>query len=613
MFQLIITMFIMFLGKRFFINGFRAIIYKSPNMDTLVALSSTASFIYSVVMTFLLTENPSMVHHLYYESAAIVITLVSVGKYIESKSKAKTKDSIEKLLALAPNTAIIVDEKGQREVPTETINVGDTILVKPGAKVPLDGIVTDGNGSINESMLTGESMPIEKQIGDSVIGGSVSINGALYVKVTHIGEDTTLSKIIRFVEDAQGKKAPIAKIADNVSGVFVPIVIVIAVLSAVIWLLVGEDFSFAIKIFTSVLVIACPCSLGLATPTAIVVGTGLGASHGILIRSGEALEKTYKTNVAIFDKTGTVTVGNPTVTDIISNLKNQEELLSIAFPLEKLSDHPIAKAICNECENRNLKEIYAITNFENHIGKGITANLSEGKTAIVGNIKLMKENNIDISEFNSQYNNLLMQGKTVIFVAVNSALKGLISISDKIKENAKESLYMLKQRGIKTVLLTGDNKLSANYIGNIIGADEIISEVLPTQKAEVVKRFQQEGKTVMMIGDGINDAPALAQADIGCAIGNGSDIAIDSAQIVLMKNDISHVSKAINLSHLTIRNIKQNLFWAFCYNVLGIPIAAGVLYKAFGILLSPMIGGIAMSLSSIFVVGNALRLRSKKI
>lgn len=622
--QLLLTIPVLILGKKFFVGGFRSLLHRNPNMDTLVAVSATASFLYSLVMTFLITDHPHLVHSLYYESAAVVVALVSVGKYMEASNKEKTKEAITGLMALAPENAILVDENGQWEVPLSMIKVGDTVLVKPGARVPLDGVVTSGSGSVNEAMLTGESLPVEKHEGSEVIGGSVSVDGALYVEVTRVGEDTTLAKIIRFVEEAQGRKAPIAKIADKVAGVFVPVVMTIALVAGVFWMIFGpglgvegDVFSFALKIFTSVLVIACPCALGLATPTAIIVGTGLGASKGILIRSGEALEQTHKVQVVILDKTGTVTEGKPVVTDLVA--EDEEALLRTAYLLERLSEHPLAKAVCETAKQQEemmLSETAAsnrITEFQNISGRGLTAVDGDGFTLLAGNTALLKENEVSIETYRAVAEKLQAQGKTLVFVARGGQAIGVIAIADTIKPDAKNAIAELKRYGIRTVLLTGDNRAAAEFIGAEAGVDEVIAEVLPTQKAEVVRDYQSTGKCVMMVGDGINDAPALVQAEVGCAIGNGSDIAIDSAKIVLMKSELMDVVRAIRLSRLTIRNIKQNLFWAFCYNVLGIPVAAGVLYPAFGLLLSPMIGGLAMSLSSLFVVTNALRLKTKRL
>ncbi|NLG02695.1 MAG: copper-translocating P-type ATPase [Clostridia bacterium] len=621
--QMVLCLFVLFFGRKFFISGYQSLFHGNPNMDTLVAISSTASFLYSFVMTLLISDQPHSVHNLYYESAAIVVALVSLGKHMEAQNMEKTKSAITRLMSLAPDTAILVNKTGEQEshqeVAANTIKTGEVILVKKGMRIPLDGVIVSGNGSINEAMLTGESMPVEKLKEDHVIGGSILTEGLLYVKVTHTGADTTLSKIIKFVEDAQGKKAPISKIADQVAGVFVPIVVLISLASAIIWLLSGAQFAFVIKIFTSILVIACPCAMGLATPTAIIVGTGLGASNGILIRSGEALEITHKVTTTIFDKTGTITTGNPIVSAIVSeHSADEEELLQIAYSLETLSQHPLSKAICQEAEYRidtekmHLAE-YQLHDYVNLTGKGLSARNEQGVLFLAGNQSMMEDFQIDTSVWQEKALGFQSQGKTVVFIAKATKLLGLIAISDAIKEDAAAAVSKLKQMGIKTVLLTGDSEASAQYIGEQAGTDLVYAKVLPTEKADYVKKFQEKGEVVLMVGDGINDAPALTQADIGCAIGNGSDIAIDSAQIVLMKNQLMDVPRAIHLSKQTIRNIKQNLFWAFCYNVLCIPIAAGVLYPMTGILLSPMIGAVAMSLSSLFVVTNALRLGRRKI
>lgn len=608
--QLLLAAPVLVLGRRYFISGFRSLFHGVPNMDTLVALSASASMLYSLVMTFLMTDEPHNVHNLYFESAAVVVALVSVGKYLEQRSQEKTRDAITRLLKLTPDTAILVDENGQWEVPTEKIKTGDTVLIKPGARIPLDGTVLRGNGSADESMLTGESLPVDKAPGSEVIGGSVSVSGALYVRVTRTGEDTTLSRIIRFVEDAQGKKAPIAKAVDKVAGVFVPAVLAVAVLAAVIWLLTGAELAFAVKIFTCVLVIACPCAMGLATPTAIIVGTGKGASQGILIRSGEALEIAHRTSVVIFDKTGTLTEGKPQVTDVAAD--DETALFQAAYGLEALSDHPVAAAICSAATDRGVSAS-PVQALENVPGRGIRGSSPEGDVLLGGNEAFMRENQVDTARLSEKLAALQKQGKTVMLFARNGEALGLLAVADRIRDNAGQAVAALKEMKIKTVLLTGDHRAAAEDIGARAGVDEVVAQVLPTEKAAVVQRYQAQGATVMMVGDGINDAPALVQADVGCAIGNGSDIAIDAADVVLMRSDPMDVSRAVRLSRLTIRNIRQNLFWAFCYNTLAIPIAAGVLYPSLHLLLSPMIGGLAMSLSSLFVVTNALRLRGKKL
>ena len=609
MVQLLITVIILILGKKFFISGFKSLFNLSPNMDSLVALSSTASLIFSIVMTFIIKDNPHAVHNLYYESAAVVVSLVSVGKYLEERSKSKATDAVSALMSLNPENAILVDENGQWEVPVSMIKEGDIILVKHGMQIPLDAVVIDGYAHADESMLTGESIPVEKNISSEITAGSILLDGALTAKVIRTGENTTLAKIIKFVEEAGSKKAPIARIADKVAGVFVPVLISIGFVAGLIWFAITKDFSFSVKIFTSVLVIGCPCAMGLATPTAIIVGTGLGAKNGILIKNAEALETIHKADVVIFDKTGTVTEGKMSVTDIIS--EDKEETLKIAYSLEKLSDHPISKAICKYAKEKETED-YFISKFQSLAGSGLEAENEKGEKVFAGNERLMEENGISVQEIKDSVDTLRSNGKTVVFIGKEKSLIGIIAVADTVKKDAEETIKELKKMGLITVMLTGDNKNTAEYIGFETGFDKIVSEVLPIEKADVVKKFREEGKTVIMVGDGINDAPALAEADIGCAVGNGSYVALEEAEIVLMKNDLKDVGQAIKLSRITLKNIRQNLFWAFCYNTLAILVAAGVLYPAFNLLLSPMIGAIAMSLSSLFVVTNALSLNKRK-
>ena len=609
--QLLLTVPVLYCGRNFFISGFKALFHGAPNMDSLVAIGSACSFAYSIVMTFLISDHPHIyVHNLYYESSAIVLTLVSLGKFLESRNMQKTKGAITALMQLAPDTAVLAATG--REVPTNTLKVGDLVLVKPGVRIPTDGIVTEGESSVNESMLTGESLPVEKQVGGEVIGGSVNQNGILYVKVTRIGEDTTLSRIIRFVEDAQGKKAPISKTADKVAGVFVPTVICIALLAAIAWAISGQPFPFVLKVFTSVLVIACPCALGLATPTAIMVGTGLGAKQGILIRSGEILEITHSVDTVVLDKTGTVTQGKPAVTKVIPYECDETTLLEAAASIEAVSSHPLAEAITAYAKETGLTTPAKPDTFENISGQGLKAQIN-GETVLAGNRRLLDANHVSVQPLAAQAECLAAQGETPMYFARSDRLLGLISVSDPVKESGVTAIEKLKTQGIQTVLLTGDNHAAANHIASLIGVDQVIAEVLPEEKAGVIQKLQQEGRRVMMVGDGINDAPALTQADIGCAIGSGSDIAIESADIVLMRDDLQDVSRALQLSASTLRNIKQNLFWAFCYNTIGIPIAAGLLYLFGGPLLSPLFAGAAMSLSSVCVVGNALRLGRAKL
>lgn len=614
--QLILTIPILSAGRNFYIIGFKTLIRGNPNMDSLVAIGTSSAFIYSFIMTILIPTDGGAVHKLYYESAAVVVTLVMLGKYMEGRSKSKTSGAIKKLMELTPDTAIVLRNEKEVEVSIEELEICDIVVIKPGARVPLDGMVIAGNSSVDESMLTGESIPVEKGLEDEVIGGSINYNGVLQVKIKRVGEDTVLSKIIKLMEDAQGKKAPISKVADKVAGYFVPAVIGIAVVSSLIWLLLGHDLAFVLTIFVSVLVIACPCALGLATPTAIMVGTGLGASHGILIKSGEALETTHKIKAVVLDKTGTITEGKPKVVEVVSKRLNKEELLNIAAAVEISSEHPLAKAIVDAAKDSRERA----ENFNSVTGMGVEATLvSDGKRVLVGNGKLLGERGISKEEYKEETERMASRGQTPMYVVIyengsdRGVLEGVISVADTIKKTSVEAIERIKQLGIKVYMLTGDNKLTASYIGDQVHVDEVIAEVLPGDKAQVVKKLQEEGRKVMMVGDGINDAPALVQADVGTAIGNGSDVAIESSDIVLMKSDLNDVYKAIKLSRLTINNIKQNLFWAFFYNTIGIPIAAGALYLINGTLLSPMLGGFAMSLSSVCVVINALRLRSKKL
>ena len=608
--QLLLAIPVLYCGRHFFTGGFKALFHGNPNMDSLVAIGSACSFAYSVVMTFLISDDPhTYVHNLYYESAAVVLTLVSLGKFLESRNMQKTKGAITALMRLAPDTAILADSG--REIPSKDLKTGDRVLVKPGARIPADGIVTGGESSVNEAMLTGESLPVEKEAGSEVIGGSVNLSGVLYVEVTHTGADSTLSRIIRFVEDAQGKKAPISKTADKVAGVFVPTVITIALVCAIAWALAGQPFSFVLRVFTSVLVIACPCALGLATPTAIMVGTGLGARHGILIRSGEILEITHSVDTVVLDKTGTVTQGEPAVTEITA-LADSQILLETAAAVESVSAHPLAKAITAYTSEHGVAAPHRPESFETLSGRGLRARLN-GREVLAGNQRLLEEGGVDPSPLLEQAHRLAAQGETPMFFALDGQLLGLISVADPVKATSAEAIRQMKAAGIRTVLLTGDSQAAAQHIGALVGVDEVIAQVLPEEKAGVIQKLQAQGRKVMMVGDGINDAPALTQAEVGCAIGSGSDIAIESADIVLMRDDLQDVPRALRLSAKTLRNIKENLFWAFCYNTIGIPIAAGALYLFGGPLLSPMFAGAAMSLSSVCVVGNALRLGRTKL
>jgi len=609
--QLVLTTIILINGRKFYLVGFKSLFKGHPNMDSLVAIGTGSAFIYSLIMTIGIPSNPESAHNLYYESAAVVVTLVMLGKYMEGRSKNKTSEAIRKLMELAPDTAIVIRDGEQVEVPVDEVTIGETILIKPGSRIPLDGVILEGSTSVDESMLTGESIPVEKTNGDEVIGGSVNYQGAVSVKVTHVGADTTLAKIVKMMEDAQGKKAPISKVADTVAGYFVPTVMEIAVVAAIIWALLGHDITFVLTIFVSVLVIACPCALGLATPTAIMVGTGLGANHGILIKSGEALEISHKVNAVVLDKTGTITEGKPSVTQLITRDISDEELLMIAASCEQVSEHPLGTAIVNEAKTRKI-ELQEVTKFQSITGQGIQANI-ENKIYYIGNKKLCVEQQIDYTEYEVEATELANKGQTPMFVGSEGIVIGIVAVADTLKETSAEAIQKIKGLGIEVYMLTGDNKLTADYIGQKVNVDHVIAEVLPSDKASVVEKLQKEGKCVMMVGDGINDAPALVQADVGVAIGSGSDIALDSSDVVLMKSDLHDVYKAIKLSKATIRNIKQNLFWAFFYNACGLPLAAGALYAINGMLLSPVIGGFAMSLSSVCVVSNALRLRSIKL
>ncbi|MGN0277489.1 MAG: heavy metal translocating P-type ATPase [Hominisplanchenecus sp.] len=610
--QLILTTAVLICGRKFYIVGFKTLFRGHPNMDSLVAIGTGSAFVYSLIQTVLIPENHMYVENLYYESAAVVVTLVMLGKYLEARSKGKTTDAIKKLMQLAPDTAILVENGTRREVPAGEVKKGSLILIRPGSRIPLDAVVVKGNSSVDESMLTGESIPVEKNVGDEIIGGSMNGNGAMEAEVIRTGKDTTLSKIIRLMEEAQGKKAPISKLADTVAGYFVPAVILTAILAAVAWTIAGKDLAFVLNIFVCVLVIACPCALGLATPTAIMVGTGVGAGHGILVKSGEALETAHLVNAVVLDKTGTITEGKPRVVGVVSEQGEEEKLLALAASCEHSSEHPLGMALVEEAQERGL-ELQDAQQFENLTGRGICAVIGE-KQAAVGNSRLLTELEVNLPEkLQKKAQEMAEKGQTPMFVIVDGRAKGIIAVADTVKESSAQAVEAMKKLGLQVYMLTGDNKRTAAYIGRQVHVDEVIAEVLPGDKAAVVERLQKEGKRVMMVGDGINDAPALAQADIGVAIGSGSDIAMESSDIVLMKSDLMDVKRAICLSRATLRNIKENLFWAFCFNMLGIPLAAGVFYAFGGPLLSPMFGGLAMSCSSVLVVSNALRLRTLKL
>ncbi|NFE73959.1 cadmium-translocating P-type ATPase [Clostridium botulinum] len=609
--QIALTLPVMLVGYKFYKVGIKNLFKLSPNMDSLISIGTLAAFLYGIFAIVKINQgNSEYAMHLYFESAAVILTLITLGKYLEAVSKGKTSQAIKALMGLAPKSATVIRNGIESIIPIEEVVAGDIVLVKPGEKLPVDGEVIEGSTSIDESMLTGESIPVEKEIGSNVIGASINKTGFIKYKATKVGKDTALAQIVKLVEEAQGSKAPIAKLADVISAYFVPIVIGLAIIAAVAWIVAGESMIFALTIFISVLVIACPCALGLATPTAIMVGTGKGAENGVLIKGGEALETTYKLNTIVFDKTGTITEGKPKVTDILVNNITENEILSLAASAEKGSEHPLGEAIVKEAEDRKL-QLKEINKFNAIPGHGIEVLIDE-KNIFLGNKKLMQEKNVDISSLDAQSERLSNDGKTPMYISINSELKGIIAVADTVKENSKEAIETLHSMGIKVAMITGDNKNTANAIAKQVGIDIVLAEVLPEDKANEVAKLQKDGDKVGMVGDGINDAPALAKADIGIAIGSGTDVAIESADIVLMKSDLMDVPTAIKLSKATIRNIKENLAWAFGYNILGIPVAMGILHIFGGPLLNPMIAAGAMSFSSVSVLLNALRLRNFK-
>ncbi len=609
--QLILTIPAIVAGNKFYTVGFKALYRRSPNMDSLIAIGTSAAFIYGLYAIYeILTGNHMMVMELYFETAAVIITLILLGKYLEAVSKGKTSEAIKKLMGMQPKTALVIHDGKEMVIPIEEVEVGDIVLVKPGEKIPVDGVVIEGYSSVDESMLTGESIPIEKHVGDTVIGGSINKNGSLQFQTSKVGKDTVLSQIIKLVEDAQGSKAPIAKMADIISGYFVPIVISISIIASILWFVTGHSTVFALTIFISVLVIACPCALGLATPTAIMVGTGKGAEYGVLIKGGEALETAHKIKTIVFDKTGTITEGKPRVTDIISRGDiSEDELLSLAASGERGSEHPLGEAIVKAQQDKNLP-LKKVESFMSIPGRGIEVKI-EGKNLLLGNKKLMLEKNIPL-DLESESNRLAAEGKTPMYVAIEESLVGIIAVADVVKENSRKAIKRLHDMGIQVAMITGDNQRTAEAIAREVGIDIVLAEVLPEDKANEVKKLQDQGQKVAMVGDGVNDAPALAQADVGIAIGSGTDVAMESADIVLMRSDLLDVVTAIQLSKSTIRNIKQNLFWAFAYNSAGIPLAAGILYLFGGPLLDPMFAAGAMALSSVSVLSNALRLKRFK-
>lgn len=614
--QLFLTIIVMYAGRDFYKRGFKTLIKRAPNMDSLVALGTSVAFIYSFVLTIEIILNPhnhDLAMSLYYESAATIITLILLGKYLEARSTSKTSDALKMLLELAPKKATIIKDNQQYEINIEDIEIGDIILVKAGEKIAVDGVVIKGITSVDESMISGESMPVNKQVGDNVVSATLNLNGSIEYEARKISEDSTLAQIIRLVENAQATKAPIARLADVISGYFVPIVIGLAIFAGLAWsIFSNQDIRFVITIVTSVLIIACPCALGLATPTAIMVATGRAASNGILIKSGQALEIAHKVDTVVFDKTGTLTKGKPQVSKLINYSKlNDKDVIKIMLSLEKGSDHPLAKAILDYGASLNVSS-EDVSDFENIVGYGIKATY-QSKTALFGNTKLMLENNIDISSVQDMFNSMSESGKTTMFLAHDNKLMAMIGVEDQIKDTSIEVIKKLKELNLNVYMLSGDNEKTARVVANRLGIDNVKAQILPEDKVKEIEKLKQENKIVAMVGDGINDAPALAIANVGIAIGSGSDIALETGDIVLVKNDLNDVLKAIKLSKLTIRNIKQNLFWAFLYNIIGIPIAMGALYLFNGVLLSPIFAAFAMSLSSVSVVTNALRLRYIKI
>lgn len=617
--QFLLTVPIVFINFHYFKNGFKNLFRLSPNMDSLIAIGASAAVVYGIVAIYRISwgmghDDMHLVHQysmdLYFESAGTILTLITLGKLLESKAKRKTTDAITGLINLRPQTAVVIRDGKQTEVPIDQVAAGDIVAVKQGGAVPVDGVIVNGSCTVDESIITGESMPVEKQTGDSVIGAAINLSGYAEVRATKVGQDSTLNQIIKLVEEASATKAPVARLADKISGVFVPVVIAIAVVAAVVWLLLGYGTEFALSTGIAVLVISCPCALGLATPTAIMTGTGRGAQMGILIKSAEALETAGHIDTVVLDKTGTITEGKPRVTDIIPLSADKQELLSAALAVESLSEHPLARAVVEYAKKTDCKELKA-EGFVSCGGKGVSAEV-QGKTVYAGNIRLMQEKGIDVFEQRQTIDALAQQGKTPLFFAKNKSIMGIIAVADVVKETSAAAVKELKDMNIDVVMLTGDNKATAKAIGDSCGIDNVVAEVLPQDKEQQVRQLQQGGHRAAMVGDGINDAPALAKADVGVAIGAGTDIAIDSADVVLVKSSLLDIVKLIQLSRATMRNIKENLFWALIYNTIGIPLAAGVFFSLLGWRLNPMYGAAAMCFSSVCVVLNALRLRTFK-
>lgn len=619
--QMLLSIPIAYVNRKYYQMGFKTLWHRSPNMDSLIAIGSSAAFLYGIYAIFRIGYGlghgeMELVHRfatdLYFEAGGTILALITLGKFLETRSKGKTSEAITKLMDLAPKIAMVVRNGMEQEIPIEEVVIDDIVVVRPGQSIPVDGKIIEGSSSVDQSALTGESIPVEKNIGDKVIAATINKTGYFKFKAEKVGDDTTLAQIIKLVEDANSTKAPIAKLADKISGVFVPVVIVIAILTTILWMVSGQSFEFALAMGITVLVISCPCALGLATPVAIMVGTGKGAQNGILVKSAEALESLHSINTVVLDKTGTITEGKPVVTDIITNGNLTEaDLIQIGASIEKPSEHPLADAIVEKAKNMNLP-LKEIESFNSISGMGIEATV-EGKAYIAGNLALMMDKNIDIATFSTYSDKLANEGKTPLYFADHEKVIGIIAVADVVKENSKKAIDLFKSMGIDVVMLTGDNKRTAEAIRRELNIDRVVAEVLPQDKEKEIREIQATGKKVAMIGDGINDAPALTRADVGVAIGAGTDIAIESADIVLMKSDLLDAVTAVQLSRATIKNIKENLFWAFFYNILGIPIAAGLFYTAFGLKLNPMLAAAAMSLSSVFVVTNALRLKFFKV
>lgn len=614
--QFLMCLPILYVNRKYFQVGFKTLWHRAPNMDSLIAVGSTAALVYGIFAIYRMSYGLGAGDHalvekyhmdLYFESSVMILTLITLGKFLETRSRRKTSEAISRLTELAPETAVVEKNGVEVEIPIEELQMGDIVVVKPGARIPADGIIVEGNSSVDESALTGESIPVEKTVGDKIIAASINKNGFMKFRAEKVGNETTLAQIIKLVEDASASKAPIAKLADKIAGVFVPIVMAIALVTAIVWIAVGADFEFALSCAISVLVISCPCALGLATPVAIMVGTGKGAENGILIKSAEALETLHLVKTVIMDKTGTLTEGKPVVTDIFSVGVGEDELLTLAASAEKSSEHPLASALIEKAEEKGLK-LYDTNDFEAVSGRGVIASLADRKI-YAGNKYFMAEKGIDVSVFEKKETEYSDMGKTVLYFADENKPLGLIAVQDVPKKTSRAAVKCLKDLGVDVIMLTGDNKRTAEAVAKSLGISNVVSEVMPQDKEAVVRSVQEKGGRTAMIGDGINDAPALARADVGIAIGAGTDVAIESADIVLMKSDLMDAVTAIKLSRATIKNVKENLFWAFFYNIICIPLAAGVWFPIFGIKLSPMIGAAAMSLSSVCVVTNALRLK----